>query len=229
MGLETIQGTDKSLPELVAGQIAGLIADNEYKKGEKLPNEFQLAQSLHVGRGTIREAIKILVSRNVVEIRRGLGTFVAEKPGLVSDPLGLEFMKNKKKLTKDLLEVRSMIEPEIAALAAKRATESDIEKILAACQAVEVKICSGESFEEEDMDFHKLIAKSSKNQVVLNVLPVIHSAIKELVEVTNAGLTEQTVRTHRMVADAIAQRNPQKAREAMLAHMLYNKEYLVKH
>ena len=141
-----------------------------------------------MGRGTVREAIKILVSRNIVEIRRGLGTFVAEKPGLVSDPLGLEFMKNKKKLTKDLLEVRSMIEPEIAALAAKRATESDIEKILAACRAVETKISSGESFEEEDMDFHKLIAKSSKNQVVLNVLPVIHSAIKELVEVTNAVL-----------------------------------------
>ena len=81
MGLETIQSNDKSLPELVAGQITGLIADNEYKKGEKLPNEFQLAQSLNVGRGTIREAIKILVSKNIVEIRRGLGTFVAEKPG----------------------------------------------------------------------------------------------------------------------------------------------------
>ena len=225
MGLETIQGNDKSLPELVAGQITSLIADNEYKKGEKLPNEFQLAQSLNVGRGTIREAIKILVSKNIVEIRRGLGTFVAEKPGLVSDPLGLEFMKNKK----DLLEVRIMIEPEISALAAKRATEEDIEKILAACRAVEVKICSGESFEEEDIAFHRLIAKSSKNQVVLNVLPVIHSAIKELVEATNAKLTEQTVLTHRMVAEAIAQRDPQKAKEAMLEHMLYNKEYLVKH
>ena len=122
-----------------------------------------------------------------------------------------------------------MIEPEISALAAKRATEEDIEKILAACRAVEVKICSGESFEEEDIAFHRLIAKSSKNQVVLNVLPVIHSAIKELVEATNAKLTEQTVLTHRMVAEAIAQRDPQKAKEAMLEHMLYNKEYLVKH
>ena len=229
MGLETIQSNDKSLPELVAGQITGLIADNEYKKGEKLPNEFQLAQSLNVGRGTIREAIKILVSKNIVEIRRGLGTFVAEKPGLVDDPLGLGFIKNKRKLTKDLLEIRSLIEPEIAALAAERATDSDIEKILEACQAVEDKIHKGETFEEEDVAFHKLIAKSSKNQVVLNVLPVIHSAIKGLVEVTNAGLTEQTMRTHRAVADAIAAREPEKAKEAMLAHMLYNKEYLGKH
>lgn len=229
MGLETIQNTDKSLPELVAGQITSLIADNEYKKGEKLPNEFQLAESLNVGRGTIREAIKILVSRNIVEIRRGLGTFVAEKPGLVDDPLGLGFIENKTKLTIDLLEIRSMIEPEIAALAAERATDADIEKILNDCRAVEEKIERGESFEEEDIAFHKRIAKSSKNQVVLNVIPVIHSAIKELVEVTNAKLTEQTIRTHRMVADAIARRDSQAAREAMLAHMRYNKEYLVKH
>ena len=144
MGLETIQNTDKSLPELVAGQITSLIADNEYKKGEKLPNEFQLAESLNVGRGTIREAIKILVSRNIVEIRRGLGTFVAEKPGLVDDPLGLGFIENKTKLTIDLLEIRSMIEPEIAALAAERATDADIEKILDDCRAVEEKIERGE-------------------------------------------------------------------------------------
>lgn len=169
------------------------------------------------------------MSKNIVEIRRGLGTFVAEKPGLVDDPLGLGFIKNKRKLTKDLLEIRSMIEPEIAALAAERATDSDIEKILEACQAVEDKIHKGETFEEEDVAFHNLIAKSSKNQVVLNVLPVIHSAIKGLVEVTNAGLTEQTMRTHRAVADAIAAREPEKAKEAMLAHMLYNKEYLGKH
>lgn len=229
MGLETIQNTEKSLPELVAEQIIALIADNEYKKGQRLPNEFQLAEALHVGRGTIREAIKILVSRNIVEIRRGKGTFVADKPGMVADPLGLGFMKNKRKLVEDLLEVRSMLEPEIAALAAERATEEDIGKILAACQSVEDKIGRGEPFEQEDVRFHEWIAKSSKNKVIFNVIPVIHSAIKELMEVTNAGLTDQTIQTHRRLAQAIVDRDSQKAREAMIEHLRYNKDYLVRH
>ncbi len=226
MKLETMQSSEKPLAERVADQITSLIADNKFQKGEKLPNEFQLAEAVNVGRGTIREAIKILASRNIVEIRRGLGTFVSEKTGLTDDPLGLNFVEDKSQLALDLIEVRAMLEPDIAALAAKRATKKDIEKIKQACKAVEEKIQRQEEFITEDIEFHEIIARSSKNQVVPNVIPVIHSAIKEQIKATNAKLTEKTIVTHRAIAEAIAQRDYEGAREAMKEHLRYNQEHI---
>ena len=69
-------------------RINQVIIDQNINAGEKLPNEFELAAHLNVGRGTIREAVKLLVARNCLEIRRGKGTFVVEKPGQIEDPLG---------------------------------------------------------------------------------------------------------------------------------------------
>ena len=224
MKLETIQRDARPLAERVADEIAQLIADDKYEKGEQLPSEFQLAEELNVGRGTIREAVKLLASKNIVEIRRGHGTFVSERTGLSSDPLGLQFVKDKKKLPADLMELRIMIEPDIAALAAKRATDEDIHKIKEACEAVEAKITRKKPFTEEDIRFHEAIAESCKNQVVPNVIPVIHSAVREMIRVNNAKLTQQTVETHREVLNAIADRDPDRARKAMFNHLYYNKE-----
>ncbi len=228
MKLETIQNNEKPLAEQIADQIANLIAENTFQKGERLPNEFQLARAVGVGRGTIREAIKILVSRNIVEIRRGLGTFVSEKTGLTDDPLGLNFVEDKSRLALDLMEVRTMIEPDIAALAAMRASKEDVKKIRQSCLAVEEKIRQNQDFVTEDIAFHETIARSSKNQVVPNVIPVIHSAIREQIKATNANLTEKTIATHRAITTAIAEKNPHAAKEAMLEHMRYNQEHIEK-
>lgn len=81
-----------------------------------------------VSRSTVREAIKLLIAENVVEIQRGKGTFVTLQPGLSKDPLGLEFA-NQKKLLDNLMETRMMIEPQIAYLAAQRATQANIDKL----------------------------------------------------------------------------------------------------
>lgn len=88
----------KPLAEQVADYILKLIVDSGLEAGAKLPNEFELAERTGVGRGTIREAVKILVSRNILEIRRGAGTYVSDRQGIVEDPLGLAFIKDKKTL-----------------------------------------------------------------------------------------------------------------------------------
>ena len=95
-----------SLAEQVADQINQVIIDQNINAGEKLPNEFELAARLNVGRGTIREAVKLLVARNCLEIRRGKGTFVVEKPGQIEDPLGFAYVKDKITLAIDLMELR---------------------------------------------------------------------------------------------------------------------------
>lgn len=228
MGLESIHNNRKLLPEQAADSIVNIIVNGEFSKGDQLPNEFQLAQQLNVGRGTVREAMKILVSRNVVEIRRGTGTFVADKPGVVEDPLGLTFINDKDKLAYDLCELRLILEPAIAAMAAERATDSDIRKIEEACEAVEKKITEGEVYIMEDVAFHECIAKSSKNVVVPNVIPVIQSSVELFILYTDAKLTAQTIHTHHEVMQAIKDRNPEKARQAMVEHLIYNKAYIEK-
>ena len=85
--------------------------------GEKLPNEFELAEKFGVGRSTIREAVKSLVSKGVLEVRRGSGTYVVSTSSLEEDPLGLGRFEDKYHLALELFEVRLMLEPEIAALA----------------------------------------------------------------------------------------------------------------
>ena len=117
--LESSQQSGQSLAQQVANKIESLIKEQRYKTGDKLPNEFELATELTVGRGTIREAIKLLAARNVVVIQRGKGTFVSKTPGITEDPLGLRFISDKKRLSSDLMDVRVMIEPDIAKLAAE--------------------------------------------------------------------------------------------------------------
>ena len=114
-----------SLAEQVADQINQVIIDQNINAGEKLPNEFELAARLNVGRGTIREAVKLLVARNCLEIRRGKGTFVVEKPGQIEDPLGFAYVKDKITLAVDLMELRLQLEPWVAQLAAQRIEETE--------------------------------------------------------------------------------------------------------
>lgn len=103
--LKLVHNGEKSLPERVADQLMNLIRTQELQAGDKLPNEFELAKQLQVGRGSIREAVKILVARNVLEIQRGKGTFIARHTGETKDPLGFAFCSDQFQLAFDLLEV----------------------------------------------------------------------------------------------------------------------------
>mgnify|MGYP000615214822 FL=1 len=112
----------------ISDDIIALILEENLKPGDKLPNETILSQRLDVGRSSLREAMKLLASRNIVTVRQGSGTYIAASPGMVEDPLGFIFIDNKQKLVQDLLEVRFLLEPSIAAMAATRADEKDIKK-----------------------------------------------------------------------------------------------------
>ena len=130
---ENVKSKDISLPEQVAEQISQLIIDRRLTCEDKLPNEFELAAQLHVGRGTVREAVKLLAARNVLVIRRGKGTFIARHPGEVDDPLGFAYYPDQMRLAMDLLEVRTRLEPWVAAVAAERASAGDLERVRMAC------------------------------------------------------------------------------------------------
>lgn len=218
-----ISNSAKSLGEQTSERIIQLIIENDWKIGDKLPNEYELADMLNVGRSTIREAIKALVSRNILEIRRGAGTFISQKGGIADDPLGLTFVKDKFKLALDLLEVRFMIEPSIASIAAVKATEDEIQQMSALCDEIERLILNNEPYLEKDIEFHTAIAKSSKNLVMVNLIPIINSSITIFIDITNQKLRNETIETHREILNAIKSHNSNAAHDAMLLHLVYNR------
>lgn len=178
---------------------------------------------LNVGRSTIREGIKALTSRNVLEIRRGAGTFISQKGGIADDPLGLAFVKDKLKLVTDLLEVRFMIEPEIACIAAIKATDQEIDKLAKLCDEVEELIINRKEHGSKDIEFHAQIASSSKNSIVANLVPIINQSITISIDVTQRKLEQETIDTHREVVNAIKNHDPKAAHDAMYLHLVYNR------
>lgn len=213
----------KPLPEQTADKIIQYIIDNNLQVDDKIPNEFELGAILGVGRSTIREAVRILVSRNVLVIRRGAGTYIANNTGVSDDPLGLAFTKDKYKLARDLFQVRIILEPEIAAMAANMATERDIEVLKKQCDKVENMIKKGEDHMMEDVKFHQSIARCTGNAVIEKLIPIINTSVAVFANITARQLKEETITTHRAIADAIAEHNPTDAKHAMTMHMLYNK------
>ena len=157
---------NKLLAEQVEDQIYHYILDEALEPGAKLPNEFALGEKFRVGRSTIREAVKLLSSKGIVEVRQGSGTYVVTTVKGLSDPLNLRSVQDKNALAFDLVNVRLLLEPGIAEMAAQNATPEDIERLRRLCERVETKIHEGDRYIEDDIAFHTCIAESSKNLVV---------------------------------------------------------------
>ena len=199
-----------------------LIRENGYQPGEKLPNEYELGKLLGVSRNTAREALRALSSNNIIEIRQGAGTFISDKKGVPDDPLGFSLIQDKNKLTKDLLQLRCIIEPPIAALAAQNATPENIKNLEISLLEVEGQIAQHTKFAEKDRNFHIQIANCSGNAVVSNLIPVISAGVTMFSSVINQQEFEQTLKSHRNIFEAIYNKKAVDAQQAMLFHLLYN-------
>ncbi|MCI8295299.1 MAG: FadR family transcriptional regulator [Lachnospiraceae bacterium] len=199
-----------------------------FQVGQRIPNEFELAQRFGVGRSTIREAVKGLVSKGILEVRRGSGTYVTATRLADQDPLGLSGLQDRYKSALELLDVRLLLEPEIAALAAEYATEGELEELKKLCAETEQLYRDGKDHIPKDIQFHTCIAKCSKNRVVETLVPLIHTAVTTFADLTQRALLEETIQTHRAIVDAVADRDPVGARCAMTMHLTYNRQAMVR-
>lgn len=218
----------KLLGSQVEDELMNFILQEPVKVGEKIPNEFELAERFGVGRSTIREAVKALVSKGILEVRRGSGTYVISTYSLEDDPLGFARFQDRYQLALELFEVRLMIEPEIAALAAGSATEEERKKLNELCDEVEQLYREGKNHLKKDVEFHTYIAKCSKNRVVETLVPIINTAVMTFGNLTHRKLMEETIETHRAVTDAIQKGDSIGARCAMIMHLTYNRQMLMK-
>ncbi len=212
----------RTLVERVADGIMNMIQETPYRAEDKLPTEKELCERTGAGRNTVREALKILASRNIVEIRQGAGTFVSEKQGVVDDPLGFSMIDDHVKLTKDLLQVRLMLEPQIAALAAQCAGETDIEELGAILGEMEEAMEKREDYSELDTKFHTKIAQCTHNIVMENLLPVIGKGVAVFAREVGETEYERTLISHRKIFRYIREHKPFEAEMEMRFHLLYN-------
>lgn len=216
---------NKTLVDKVTLELMNLIRKRGYEPGEKLPNEYELSSQLGVSRNTIREALRVLAYRNIVSIRQGAGTFISDKMGVVDDPFGFSFMEDHQKLVEDLMQVRYIIEPQIAGLAAENATLEDIKVLGALCDEMEELFVKGEDFTQKDIEFHSHLANCSKNTIMSNLIPVICNGIRAF---SSMGIEEdfsQTLKSHRKLFESIRDRRSAEAQQTMLYHLLYNLNY----
>ncbi len=226
IGFESVRTNDIPLAEQVAAQISELIMEKRLASEDKLPNEFELASMLNVGRGTIREAVKLLVARNVLIIRRGKGTYIAHHPGEISDPLGFAYFPDQLQLGFDLLEVRLNLEPWIARVAAERATDEEIAVMNQNCRTVEQDILSGKNHLPNDTEFHISIANCMHNLVTPKLIPIITYSVGLFGSLNGNTLLSETIVGHRAIADAISAHDPDQAEKSMRTHIEQNLDEL---
>jgi len=210
------------LYEQIVQQIEESIVKGDLKPGDQLPAERELAQRFGVSRTAVREAVKALREKGLVEAYSGRGTFITDgTTQAVRQSLDLMVKIGQPEGSTHLAEVRAILEPEIAALAAERIQESELATMR---EAVAVMDHSGQDpqvFIEADLDFHLALAEGAANPLILSLLDSIVGLLREqrLRIFQVPGGPDRGQFHHKHILEAIEHRDPEKAREAMRAHL----------
>ena len=195
--------------------------EKRFSVGDKLPNEIELSEELNVSRTTLREAVRILVAYNLLEIRRGKGTYVTKK--VLEQPQDLEQLSTVKVNAKDLYEMRLIFEPEAAYLAAVRGTDAEIKRILDYGKRIEDEIRNGKDRTEDEHSFHKAIAQATHNEFMNKLMPILYQAISKgvVLSAQSKNAINNTIGDHRMIMEFLEQRNAEGAKNAMKIHIMH--------
>jgi GntR family transcriptional regulator, transcriptional repressor for pyruvate dehydrogenase complex len=209
----------------VLDQILGEIREGRIKPGERLPSEKQLMEVFAVGRSTIREALRGLVTLGLVANRQGrsgaIVTTQAASP-LASLRRNIDLEQLNKRALLDLLEVREALEGTAAELAARRATADDIAEIEKQHEAVERDVRAQRVYFRANALFHKAIAAAAHNPVLAESISLLHRQVREYQERMMREvplMPRRDVKEHLAILTAVRRRNLQGAREAMVVHI----------
>jgi DNA-binding FadR family transcriptional regulator len=215
-----MNGSPSSLSEQAASRIMDMILmEQRFQSGDKLPNEMELAQELGISRVTLREAIRILSTRGLVEIKRGKGTYVTAYQS-AEPQTDLSALDTTVASHRDLLEIRMMVEPPACYYAAKRATAEEVETIKSLSLKLEEQAAQGLSPLKTEQDFHNAIALASHNQFMTQLMPIINKAIYTDVVYFKESI-RYSIQDHREIVRYIESRNAEGARTVMQLHIFH--------
>lgn len=206
----------------IADQIERRIAAGDLKVGHQLPAEPELAQQFGVSRTAVREAVKALCEKGLLEIRPGRGTFVInERPDAMRHSLSLLMSLDPIEGSRSLVEVREILEPGIAALAALRITDEYIATLHEAVDKMETALNDVDAFVEADLDFHLALAEATQNLIIPALIDTIIDLLRQ--QRRNTGLVNGGLKRgqyhHKKILEAVIRRDPEAARMEMQRHL----------
>ena len=220
------------LSDRLAARLSEQIESGALQPGDRLPTEQQLAATHGVSRTVVREAVHQLKSRFLVSARQGSGVFVATPPAnlpLVFDPSVLDSVQS----VVHVVEVRRVLEGEIAALAAERATRAQIAALRRTLKAIDVAAAAGQDGVAEDLAFHRVIGEATGNPQFRLLLGFLEQYLREGMRITRGNEARRTdfmqavQLEHRAMVEAIAARDPDRARRCATEHILSGERRLV--
>ncbi|MEO8806430.1 MAG: FadR/GntR family transcriptional regulator [Burkholderiaceae bacterium] len=220
------------LSDRLAGLLGAQIESGALRPGDRLPTEQQLALAHGVSRTVVREAVHQLKSREMVRSRQGSGVFVAPPPlnqALAFDPSVLKSVR----AVVHVVEVRRVLEGEIAALAAERATRAQVAGLRRALKAIDDAAAAGRDGVDEDLAFHRSIGEATGNPQFSQLIGFLEQYLRAGMRITRANEARRqdfmdAVRIeHRAIVDAIAARDPVRARRCATGHLVHGERRLV--
>ncbi len=210
------------LYEQIVSQIEQRIIKGDLKVGDQLPSERELAEQFAVSRTAVREAVKALREKRLVEIRPGRGTFITNgTTDAMRRSLDMLMKIGTTHGSANLVEVRGILEPEIAALAATRITEEYIQSMREAIASMDTALDNVDAFVEADLDFHLALAEATQNPIIPILMDSIIDMLREQRKrtgLTRGGLERGQVH-HKKILKAVIQHDPEAAKSAMQHHL----------
>jgi GntR family transcriptional repressor for pyruvate dehydrogenase complex len=208
--------------EHIAAQIEQQILRGDLRTGDRLPTERELAEKFRASRTAVREAMKTLAQKGLVDMRPGRGTIVIDGTSFaLRDSLNRSMQVNQPKSNIELVEVREILEPEIAALAAVRATDDDIAALRAAVETMDAHVEEADAFIAADNRFHQILANATNNNLILTLIhPIMELLTEQRKHIFGVqGGPQRGQQHHKMLLDAVIRHDPDAARAAMQAHL----------
>jgi len=216
-----------SLVEDVIQELSNFILEGmiegKLKLGDRLPSEREISDLLHVGRSTLREAMKVLTILGLLEARTGQGTFITDgSSDFYAAPLAWGLIIGEQSIA-ELIEARALLECEAASLAAVRATPEEREQLKQAFIDMQSAKERGDvqRFIDEDVRFHITLAKAAHNAVIFQTIKTIRRLLELWIQkvLVSAESLAETVEEHRTVVDAIRLHDAEQAKFAMQRHI----------
>lgn len=206
---------------VITQRLLGYLLSGDLEPGSKIPSERQLAEGLGVGRSAVREAIKSLSLLGLLDVRQGDGTYLSRSGSdLLPRVIEWGLLLDQSQLT-DLAEARTEIEVDVAGLAAKRATEEQVDALRAKFDAMREAGEDLDAYVEADISFHLAVARASSNSILFNLVTNLRSLLSVWAHqvLEHAGETGTSLAMHEPILDAIVNRDVDAAQTAMRAHM----------
>jgi GntR family transcriptional regulator, transcriptional repressor for pyruvate dehydrogenase complex len=210
-----------TLSEATFERLITNVVHGAWKVGQQIPPERVLCQQLGIARNSLREALKAMELIGMLESRVGEGTFVCPRSEFLARPLLWAFTGTDHAELADLMEARSLMEADLAGLAAKRGTPQDLERIADAIHAMEHDIVGRETVIESDMAFHFAVGEAAHNEALANAAQLLRNVLKYWIHLKLMinRVPAQALERHRVIYEAICRRDILASRALMQEHL----------